>query len=222
MELTEKDVFEFEQYLNGQLSDSEVESFENRLKASSDFREVCSKHLQMIKLIEKAEEKNIESILPNPHKTQGRIIKLFIPISIAASLIIAISTVYFFAFKTDYEQLAISYYQPAITEDSGTRGIELKKEYTTSDIEATFNPSELLQIGNFFFEAKKYEYAEMAYEKGISISEPSYNNILKWHLALALLARKNNEEAKKILLKLKDENDFYKKDAVDKLLLEMK
>jgi hypothetical protein len=104
MKPTEKDIEFIERFIDGDLSEKEIESFENRLKNDTDFAIEYNNRIKLSKLWKEADEyqktKDEISVLLKNEKTSFFITHRYYIVSVAASIAILLG-VYLLFFQTN-------------------------------------------------------------------------------------------------------------------------
>jgi len=229
----------FDNYLNKELSASEIISFEEKLQSDTNFKQEFEIYKALndslsSKFENEEEEKRLRKTLSNlgttylteekTNKKKGEVISLvnYKQLMVAASIALLIG---FFIFKDGnpvYNDF--SNHTPlelVVRGENNTASIKAEEAFNSKNYEEAFkqlsilaniNPNDTeiqLYKGISLLELNQYAKAKAIFNK-ISSGNSSFSNTAKWYIALGFLKQEKLEECKKVLKTIPESAEEYK------------
>ncbi|AMC11539.1 hypothetical protein Lupro_09785 [Lutibacter profundi] len=229
----------FDNYLNKELSASEIISFEEKLESDTNFKQEFEIYKTLntslsSKFENEEEEQKLRNTLSNLGlkyikkeklvKNKGKIISLFNykQLMVAASIALLIGLFIFKDGNPVYRDF--SNHNPlelVVRGENNTASIKAEEAFNSKNYEEAFkqlsilaskNPNDIeiqLYKGISLLELNKYKKAETIFNK-ISSGNSSFSNTAKWYKALGFLKQGKLDECKKVLKTIPETAEEYK------------
>ncbi len=219
------DIQYIDKYLDGELSEQEVKTFEAEMQSNKDFahevklQQTARETVEYANFMDKVETiRNEKSPSEQSKKSSTGIIRRLLPIvGLAAAALIAL-----LVWQPWQGSLVDNYYEP-YTLNVTQRGtgeqslLQAEKAYNSGDYTAALPifekyPDKVevqLAKGNAEYNLGKLDAAATTFEQIISTNKyPYHEPIANWYLALTYLKQDEPEKAKTVLAKIKN-GDYY-------------
>ncbi|MBV6639426.1 MAG: hypothetical protein KI791_01855 [Cyclobacteriaceae bacterium] len=218
-----------EKYLQGKMTDAEQKAFESGLTGSE--KEKLARELGIRAGLESGFRNELRKTVAGFERKRPRVRKIYPTyISVAASVLLAASVVFYFT--TSNQSLFEQYYQPypnyEVTTLRGADKTSREIAYSAYDEEdyigalASFNVLETLSMSDYFFrgichiQLQQYDQA-LSDLNLVASGDNEYSTTAKWYAALIYLELKNEAKANDLLKSLSKGESAFSASATEVL-----